>query len=68
MYTTSIIKLHSKGDIYAEACEHVTIIADHGDVLICQGKTAFPVRRELLSDVAMVVIEEIEVKDEWKLF
>lgn len=66
-YLTTTIKSHTTRKVYGEQNEEVTIIADHGNVVIVQGVTTFPVRKELLSD-RMVVIEEVQEVKPFDLF
>lgn len=64
-YLTTTIKSHTTRKVYGEQNEEVTIISDHGNVVIVQGITAFPVRREFLSDsmVAVEVVDEVKPFD-----
>lgn len=51
-----------KSDVlYGKCNEQVTILADHGEVLIVQGECGrFPVRKEFLSEVPVILDDEPE--------
>lgn len=51
MFTTKAIYSHTSNDLYAPYGVEVTLVSNHGDVMIVEyGGIAFPCRAEYLSD------------------